>query len=463
MLESGVAPHTPPPAAAGPPARKPHVVTRKAVASWVLYDLANTIFSMGVISLYFSLWVRDEVGAARADTVYGLITAVSMLIIFMVSPLLGAMTDRAPRRMPFLVVSTVTCVAFTLLLARFGFWSTALFFVIANVAYQAGLQFYDALLPEVSTEENRGKIGGIGVGVGYLGSYFAVGIGLAVGAEDKPFLFAAIGVAFLLFSIPCFLFVRERGNPRPRPIGWAMVRDSTSQTLRTLRSGREYPGLVRFLVGRVFYTDAINTVISIMALYTVNVAVGTGLTEAEGQKQAQLILMSAITFAVIGGFFWGWTTDRLGPKRTLNYVLRAWIAIFSLAAAIGLFGLPLWCLYIVAAAAGFALGGVWAADRPYMLRLTPPARIGEFYGLYGMVGRFSAITGPIIWAGATYLTIQALDLEPRFGQGVAVLVLTAMVIASYVILQPIFDTPRDWSPADRGDDDGPIAEHPRPH
>jgi UMF1 family MFS transporter len=447
MLESGIAP----PAPDTVPHKAPHEIRRSAVVSWVLYDLANTIFSMGVISLYFSLWVRDQVGAQRADTTYGIITAISMGFIFLLSPLLGAMTDRAPRRMPFLIASTVTCVAFTAVLARSGFYVTAVCFVIANVAYQAGLQFYDALLPEVSTEENRGKIGGIGVGVGYIGSYFAVGIGIVLGTSNKPFLFTAIAIAFLLLSIPCFLFVRERGNPRPRRIDWAMVRDSTSQTIRTLKEGQRYPGLVRFLVGRVFYTDAINTVISIMALYTVNVAVSTGMTEDQGQKQAQFILMSAITFAVLGGFFWGWMTDRHGPRRTLNFVLMAWMGIFAFAASIGIFGLPLWCLYVVAACAGVALGGVWAADRPYMLRLTPPARVGEFYGLYGMVGRFSAITGPIVWAGVTYLTIQVAHMMPRVGQGIGVLVLLGMIVLSFVILQPISDKPREWSAEDRGD------------
>ena len=79
------------------------------MASWVAYDLGNTVFSMGVVSLFFSLYVAREVGADRADRVYGLITAVSMGIIFLISPLLGAMTDRARRRMPFLVWSTVIC------------------------------------------------------------------------------------------------------------------------------------------------------------------------------------------------------------------------------------------------------------------------------------------------------------------------------------------------------------------
>lgn len=425
-----------------------HTITRRAVTSWVLYDLANTIFSMGVISLFFSLWVRDEVGAQRVDTVYGIITAISMALIFVASPLLGAMTDRAPRRMPFLITSTVICVVFTALLARAGFYLTAICFIIANVAYQAGLQFYDALLPEVSTEENRGKIGGIGVGVGYLGSYIAVGIGLLLGTSDKPRLFLIIAVTFFLFAIPCFLFVKERGNPRPRPINAQMVRQSLAETIATLRSGQRYPGLVRFLIGRVFYTDSINTVISIMALYTVNIAVSTGLSEAAGQNQANLILMSAITFAVLGGFFWGWLTDRRGPKRTLNLVLLAWMLIFVGAALIGIVGLPLWTLYVIAACAGFALGGVWAADRPFMLRLTPPARIGEFYGLYGMVGRFSAITGPIVWAIVTYLTIQVLRLQPRVGQGIGVLVLLALVILSYVILRPVSDTSREWQGSD---------------
>jgi UMF1 family MFS transporter len=403
---------------------------------------------MGVLSLYFSLWVRGEVGEQRVDYVYGLITAVSMGIIFFASPLLGAMTDRAPRRMPFLVVSTLICVAFTALLARGGFYVTAFCFIVANVGYQAGLQFYDAMLPEVSNERNRGKISGIGVGVGYLGSYIAVGLGLKAvfGSDDKPFLFTMIALFFLLFSLPCFLFVKERGNPNPRPVfSWRMVRESTGDTLRTVRSGSEYPGLMRFLVGRIFYTDPINTVIGIMGLYTVNLAEHTGLTRAEGEETAKIIMMTAITCAVVGGFAWGWLVDRVGPKRTLNYVLYLWIAVFLVAAAAGIFSLPIATLYMVGCGAGVGLGGTWAADRPYMLRLTPPARVGEFYGLYGMVGRFSAITGPLIWAGVTWITIKSFGLPPHVGEGIAVLTLLALIAVSYVILQPVTDTPRDWS------------------
>jgi MFS-type transporter involved in bile tolerance (Atg22 family) len=243
-------------------------VKSRAVASWVLYDLANTVFSMGVVSLYFPMFVRGAVGVERADRTFGLIAALSMALIFVVSPLLGAMTDRARRRMPFLVTSTLVCVLFTVLLGHADFR-------IATV--------------------------------------------------------------------------------------------------------------------------------------------------------------------------WGVLTDRLGPRRTLNYVLRAWMAVFIAAGLVGVLALPMWALYAVTCAAGVALGGVWAADRPYMLRLTPPDRIGEFYGLYGMVGRFSAITGPLIWAGITWITIETLGLRPAVGQGIALFSLLLLLVPGYLILQKVSDIPPQWN------------------
>jgi UMF1 family MFS transporter len=436
----------------------PRVIPRRAVVSWVLYDLGNTIFSMGVVSLFFSLYVRDQVGAQRADSVYGIITTISMGVIFIISPLLGAMTDRASRRMPFLIWSTLICVGCTLLLARGSYFVSAVLFIVGNAAYQAGLQFYDSLLPEVTTEENRGRISGIGVGIGYLGSYIPVGLGLTIGASDKALLFLVIGSSFLAFSIPCFLWVKERGNPNPRPIfGLQMIRESTAQTIRTLKEGHKYPGLLRFLFGRIFYTDAINTVIAYMSLYAVNVAVAGGGTKEAGEKTAQLVMMAAISAAVVGGFVWGWLVDKIGPKRTLNIVLWLWLETFAVAAAVGFLKLPVGWLYLVAAQAGIAMGGIWSADRPFMLRLTPPDRIGEFYGLYGMVGRFSAVTGPLLWSAIMFFSVQRGGLHELTGQAFAIVSLLGMTAVGYWILRTVTDTPRDWDALARA-----AASHPQP-
>jgi UMF1 family MFS transporter len=425
------------------------VIPRRAVISWILYDLANVIFSMGVISLYFSLFVRAEVGSERADSLLGRISALSMGIMFCLSPLLGAMTDRARKRMPFLVWATLICCACTALIARGPFMMSAILFIIANGGYQAGVQFYDSLLPDVTTEENRGRINGIAVGLGYTGSYIAVGVGFWMSRTHAAFPFADyflfVALAFLALAFPCFVFVGEVGNPHPREIfTWRAVTESARQTLHTLKSGDKYPGLLRFLLGRAFYTDAINTVILFMSLYTVNVAISTGLTKENGEQKAQLVLMSAITAAIFGGVIWGFVVDRIGPKKTLTIVLSGWLATFVLASFVGFLHLHIGWLFVVACLAGICLGGTWASDRPLMLRLTPPDRVGEFYGLYGMVGRFSAVTGPLLWGATTWLTVEQGHMPVVRGEAFAILSLLAMMLVAFTILRPVSDEARDW-------------------
>src|SRR5579862_214780 len=194
------------------------VIPKRAVVSWILYDLANVIFTMGVISLKFPLYVREAVGSQRADRTVSTIVAIAMGLMFVLSPLLGAMTDRARRRMPFLIWATILCCGCTALLARGPFWLTAVLFVLANGGYQAGVQFYDSLLPEVTTEDNRGRINGLAVGLGYLGSYIAIGMGVYLARAGGPFPFVTyfgfVAILFFVIALPCYLFVHERGNPR---------------------------------------------------------------------------------------------------------------------------------------------------------------------------------------------------------------------------------------------------------
>jgi MFS transporter, UMF1 family len=420
-------------------------ISTLSVGSWVLYDLANTIFSLNIVSLYFSLWVVNVMGGG--DAAYGFANSISMAVIFFASPLLGALTDQAPRRMPFLVVSTLLCVAFTLLLGQGGMFTSLVYFAIANIAYQAAVQFYDALLPEVSTEENRGWVGGVGVGVGYLGSVIGILVGrvLLAGVDELPqaiqterytFLFQVTAVLFMVFALPCFFFVRERAKPNRR-FTLASVGAAMRQVGVTLRSTGRYPGLVRFLVGRVFYTDAVNTVIAFMGIYVTN---EVGFSAAE----SSLVLLVAILFAVVGGFLWGKVVDRIGPKRSLDMVLFLWMIVFVWAAVVGFLKLPGALFWPVPCLAGIALGGTWTADRPYMLRLTPPARVGEFYGLYGMVGRFAAIIGPFIWG----LVADVLGL----GRPAAILTLLVGIVLGYIILRPVSDAPREWSAEERGEE-----------
>lgn len=416
-----------------------------SVASWVLYDLANVVYSMNIASTFLAIWVVNVMGGVDKDFAWA--TSASQAMIFMTAPFLGALTDQAPRRVPFLAVSTLICVGFTALLGTWGLGLSLVFFVLANFAYQAGIQFYDALLPDVSTPENVGRVGGVGIGMGYVGSFIGVGIATVIlrGVEHLPhdvqsarytLVFRITAALFLLFSLPAFFFIRERARAAKR-FAWAAVGAAARQVAGTVRESRRYPGLLRFLIGRACYTDAVNTVITMMGVYVTN---EVGFTAA----QVSIVMLSAIACAAVGAiFFWGRIVDRIGPKRSLDIVLGLWTVVFVWVAIVGFLHLTGLVFWPAACLAGIALGGTWVADRPYMLRLTPPARVGEFYGLYGMVGRFSAITGPFIWG----LVVDVLHL----GRPAAVLTLLGGIVLSYFVLRPVTDAPRAWSPEEMGE------------
>ncbi len=409
-----------------------HAVRMSSVVSWVLYDLANTIFSLNIISLYFSLWVVNIMGGT--ELLYAIANGIATGLMLIASPVLGALSDQAPRRLPFLTVSTIVCVSATLLLGTGGLAVSLVFFAVANIFYQAGLIFYDSLLPEVSTEENRGRVGGLGVGIGYFGSIIGIAVAFLLlpstpQSEDYITVFRATALLFLLFSIPAFVFIRERPR-RVGRFGADAVRRSFLEIRQTARRAGRYPGLWRFLVGRVFYTDAANTLILFMGVYVQNEL-------GFSSDNTQLLLLVGIITAIIGGLVWGVVVDRLGPKRTLNMVLLLWVLVLGLAVAIPVLNLPPALFWIDAALSGIALGGTWSSDRPLMLRLSPPRYLGQFYGLYGMVGRFAAIVGPLMWG----LIVNVLDL----GRPTAIAALVILVLISVVILRPVSDTPRRWS------------------
>lgn len=406
---------------------------RLGTGSWMLYDLANTSFSLGIVTVYFPQLVQSTHGRG-ADFVVGMLDSAAALIVLVLAPVLGALSDQAGRRLPFLVVTTVLCVGSTFLMGLPGLTGAFPLFVAAVVCFQCGLIFYDALLPDVSTEENRGRVGGMGVAIGYGGSLLAILVGVLVlpavpGPEDFGTVFRLLAALFLVAALPAFLFVRER--PRvARPLTPGLVGNAFRQLADTVRRSRRYRGLPRFLLGRAMYTDAANTLVVVVVL----VATGMGLPPEE----ARLIGVPSILAAIAAGAAWGIAVDRLGPRRVLGAVLRLWLATLLLAAAVPMLGLPLELLWLVSVMMGIALAGTWASDRPLMARISPPARYGEFFGLYAMVGRASAVVGPLVFA----------LVAPTAGQPVVLLLLAGVVVAAMAVIGPVDDAPREWGPED---------------
>lgn len=391
--------------------------------AWSLYDFANTIFSFAVVSNAIGLLLTEGLGDADGNLWLGIASAVAVGLNALVSPVLGKISDRGGQRLPYLLFFTVLTIVPCALIPFPSIALGILLYSIANFSYQSALIYYDAMLPEVSTPHTRGKVSGFGNAVGYMGTIF-VAVILLVGGFGVEQRFVIAAVLFGLFAIPIFVVVKEP------PAKGAIFRlsdipESWSQIVTTIREAREVPYLSRFLLGRFFYTDALNTVIVVMSVFAVR-AVGFS------DQETLFVLLLLTVVAVVTGFFWGWLSDRIGPKRTLMIVLGVWVVGLLLGGLL----LTKPAFLVAGALLGSGLGGMQISDRVLMLRLSPPDKLGQFYGIYGLAGKASQLIGVPLF------TIIVAILFPQIGTPayqVAILSLLVTMLIGVWLVRPVPD------------------------
>ena len=443
--------------------------------SWALYDFSNTILSMNVATLYFSVLIVSDLGST--DLIYSIANSVASLLVVGAIPVLGAISDARRRRKPwvigFTVASCLACAAIgvvgqtTLPLvgeaiahpaAVASGWRVStsallpvlIAFVIANFAYQAAQPFYNAMMPELVPVEEQGRLSGFGVALGYVGSivgvvlvapFFSGGIPNVVQLSDgvnntlhaiMPFTasrgrvstFVPTGMLFLLFSLPLFLICRDH-NPAPRgtPVDW---RKAFRDVKETVTAAREHPGALRFIITSLVYQDAIGTIVSFMTLYAVR-AIGF----AKGTEVTLFIVLTVP--AIFGSYFYGHLVDRIGSKRSLNITLWIWVVLLVAMMLVTTKN----AFWLVGLAIGLNFGGVNAIERPLLLSLIPDVEAGRYFSLMLLSARVAAVVGPLLWGLTTWA------LESRLGTSVAyraaVLVVAIMFVISIWVLRGVPD------------------------
>jgi UMF1 family MFS transporter len=397
-------------------------VNKKSLFSWLLFDLANTVYAFIIPGLYFSVWLVSEKG--WTDQQLGLATSSAMIIVAILGPWIGRKSDSSQGKKKILLLMTLICIISTFLLGTFSVETSVLLFIFSLIGFNLGSVVYDALLVSVSNEENRGKISGLGVAFGYTGSL--IGFGVATLLQNMGYsyieIFKSVAILFLIFSLPAFIFIEEKiTSDKKIKIN---ILNSITVVINSWKHSRQYEGLTRFLVGRFFYADAINTLISgLLAVYLVE---EVGLTPADSQS----ILALAIVVSIIGGYIFGKAADSYGPRKLILISIICWMISLSLAIIATEFD-QLWLIYVTGVLGGFNIGGIFAVDRVFMTRLSPEKHLGEFYGLYSTVGRFATILGPILWG----LIVNSLGL----GRNVAMGSLILLLAISYYIIHGVSD------------------------
>jgi len=405
------------------------------IASWTLYDLANTIWSYGIFSYGIGLYLNRQLGDADGGLWLQVSIAISVGFNALVSPAIGAISDRAGKRLPYLLFFTVMAVVPTFFVTNVPVLLGVALFCLANFGYQAALVYYDATIRVVSTPANRGWVSGLGNGLGYLGTILIGVIILVMSSylpdspSDTEFyafirnVFILAPALFAVLAIPMFLVIKEV----PEPAGRSTKKSSLLATLDTIKDLKKVPGLRRFLIARFFYTDAQNTVISIMTVFATS-AVGFSL------GMANIVLVALASTAVVGGIYWGRRTDSHGPKSSLNKVLTLWsialllgaVSLFFKGEAIAGFTQGQVMFVVAGVILGFGFGGLSGADRILMFRLSPPKQLGEFYGLYGLVGKGSQVIGSLIYGATLFFLFEPLQ-EKAYAVGLLTLLATMLV------------------------------------
>lgn len=352
-----------------------------SIFSWALYDLANQFFAVNVVSLYFPRWITVEKGMPEIS--YSITFGVSMVLVAICAPFLGIISDLKNKRKVFLIIFTIISIVFTAVLGLTGaVFAALLFFIFANFGCQEAVIFYNALLPDVAPKERIGFISGLGRMFGYCGAILALYITKPVVLKmgyQAAFLLTAL--FFLVFALPCMIFVKESR----RPSSEFSIKESLSATISRTKELCKVKGFINFLLVSLFMVSAVSTIMLFMAVYAGKVF---GLGES---GIIDLIIFSTF-FAVFGSILFGYISDRIGYMRAFFFVIVLW-GICILAA--GTLSKPFH--WAVGALGGFVLGSTWVVLRALVIRLIPKESIGGAFALFNLVGYLGGIVGPIFW------------------------------------------------------------------
>jgi UMF1 family MFS transporter len=382
----------------------------KVIRSWALYDWANSAFATtimaAVMPIFFSKVAAKELGATTATAYWGYIQSISLVIIVVLSPVLGAIADQSGSKKGFLRFFTYLGSGASLLMATIGegqwIWASVLV-LVGSIGFSAGNIFYDAYLTDICPEDKRDSVSSKGYAYGYIGGGILLALNLALiqfhdalglsqlAATQISFL--SVGIWWFLFSLPIFRNVHEAKPPgaEKRSIREQAVSGFLS-VAGTLRQMGKYPELLKFLIAFWFYSDGINTIIKMATIY------GTEIGIAETDLIAALLITQFVGIPCT--LLFGRIAEKTGAKTTLI----ATLVIYLIIVILGYFMTSAVHFYALAVMVGFVQGGSQALSRSIFSRLVPPERNTEFFGFFGLSGKFASIFGPAVFGLVGQLT-----------------------------------------------------------
>ena len=387
-----------------PPPQPP--ITKKEIAGWCFYDVADSTFTTVIITAFYANYFKDIVvgDAIQGTYLWGVAASISEVVVAITAPILGAIADFSGSRKKFLGLCALTIIFFTgaLWFAGPGMVTIAMtLFIIANLGFAGGGVFIDSFLPGISNDENAGRISGIKWALGYLSGLVCVALCGPLAEGIKPNASAAdiskarwipvvVAVYYAVAVIPTFLFLRDRSTPKPLPPGENYLTVGFKQLKKTFGQIKRYRELVKLLIAFLVYNDGVVTVIIFAAVYAV-----TTIGFTQGEITFMFIVLNVV--AAAGAFSFGYLADRIGQKRTIFISLTIWI----IAVLIAWRAQDKATFWVAATLVGVGMGSCQSVTRSLLALFTPKQNAAEFFGFLGIAGKALAFLGPYLFGKLT--------------------------------------------------------------
>jgi UMF1 family MFS transporter len=416
---------------------KRNIDDRKVILGWAMYDWANSAYATIVLASFFPIFFK-EFWCVNTDPVIstarlGLANSISGIALALFAPLLGAIADRGGSKKSFLLFFLFMGVVSTssLYLVSAGHWFSAiLLYLLSAIGFSGGNIFYDALLPSVASEKRLDRVSSLGFALGYLGGglLFALDIwitlhptafGFSTAAQAVQFSFLSVGIWWLAFAVPLFLFVKE-DKPKEAKPALVIIREGIRQLTDTFREIRQYKTIFLFLLAYWLYIDGVDTIIRMAIDYGLSI----------GFHSQDLILALLITQFV--GFpsaiAFGHIAGRIGTKNAI-YVT---IAVYLFVTIWGAFMHDKRDFYVLAVIVGLVQGGIQALSRSFYARIIPHDKSAEYFGFFNMVGKLSIVLGPLL-IGAVALAVRALGFASETASRISITSVSILFIAGGIL------------------------------
>ena len=403
--------------------------------SWILYDIANSAFTL-LVSTLIPIYFNSLAGAAGVNedmylSYWGYAGSISTILVAIIAPICGTMSDLKFKKPIFLLTVVLGCIA----CAALGVTTHWLFFlgifILAKVGFHSSIVFYDSMLPEITTPERMDNVSSMGYAFGYIGSVIPFVICLVLVLFCDKFgmtMGGAMTVAFLITAIwwgvlTLPLAKRYKQTAYVEKSGTALG-DSFKQLGQTFRDAKKDKHIFLYLIAFFFFINGVYTIIDMATAYGSALGLdSTGLLLA-------LLLTQVVAFpcAIVFG--------RLSAKHDTGMLIKICIICYTCITAFGMFLVTLWQFWVLAVLVGMFQGGIQALSRSYLGKIIPAERSGEFYGLMDICGKGASFLGTTLVAVVSQVTagvrvsIFGLSLQ---NENLAVGSLIVLFIIGYIV------------------------------